>query len=545
MKFSIDIEAFNCTFKEISTRMNEHVHPGDIADVVVKRAVDVLKAKGALIRTLNSEMKELDLNVAHGLSEGFLSKGPIYSKEVIEDLCREDAVRVIDDILNDPRIQYPKETWEEGIRMVVDSPIVFQDRLAGIMQVFFGEQRRLTDEELNFLLFTSRQGACAMEKAALIEGQRTQYEQLALRTEKLSALGRMAAGIAHEINNPLTGILLFSTNMRKKVPEGGPIKEGLDLIVREATRCKGIIQDLLEFSRDREPNKVMANLTDLIEKALSILENEFRLHQISVEKDLSGDVPDMLLDVNLMQQVFVNLFINAVEAIQKDGVIKIRCHLSTDQAGAIIEISDTGCGIASENLVKIFEPFFSSKTNGSGLGLAVSYGIVQKHGGDILVSSQPGEGTRFTIELPLVKPTQKATDKKPIKVLLVDDEKDFVETLSNRIGQRSLEPAIALNGEEALELVFHQVPDVMILDLKMPHLDGIEVLRRVKQTNPEVEIIILTGHGAEYNKVDALLWGAFDFMEKPVDIDRLINAIHNAYKHKIGKKQSTKLQILK
>jgi signal transduction histidine kinase len=216
----------------------------------------------------------------------------------------------------------------------------------------------------------------------------------------------MAAGIAHEINNPLAGILLFSTNMRKKAPEDGTIREGLEIIIRETQRCKGIIQDLLEFSRDKEPKKVFAGINDIIEKSLNILNNEFRLRHISIEKDLADDMPDIPLDINLMQQVLVNLLINAVEAIQENGKINIRSFMSPDQRVEKIEIADTGRGIPGNHLVKIFDPFFSTKKNGTGLGLAVSYGIVQKHDGHIHVSSEPEQGTSFTIEIPVPEVTR-------------------------------------------------------------------------------------------------------------------------------------------
>jgi two-component system NtrC family sensor kinase len=215
----------------------------------------------------------------------------------------------------------------------------------------------------------------------------------------------MAAGIAHEINNPLAGILLFSTNLSKKVTEYDPLKGGLDIIIHETIRCKSIIEELLEFSREREPKKSLTNINDIINKAVSILDNEFRLHHISVKKDLSEELPDILLDQNQIQQVFVNLLLNAIEAIQENGVITIKSHMEPCQANQIIEITDTGCGISPGDINQIFEPFYSTKPKGTGLGLAVSYGIVQNHRGNITVSSQPGSGTRFTIEIPVTQAT--------------------------------------------------------------------------------------------------------------------------------------------
>lgn len=213
----------------------------------------------------------------------------------------------------------------------------------------------------------------------------------------------MAAGIAHEINNPLTGILLFSSNLIKKVPRKGPLKEGLETIIHETIRCRQIIQELLEFSRDKEPAKTLSNLNDIILKALNILENEFRLQHVRIEKQLSGSLPDIFLDANQMQQVFINLIINALEAIQTEGVITIQSRLDPEAKTEIVIITDSGCGIPADQINKAFEPFFSTKPKGTGLGLAVSYGIVRNHQGNITVSSQVGRGTRFTIQIPILQ----------------------------------------------------------------------------------------------------------------------------------------------
>jgi signal transduction histidine kinase len=312
--------------------------------------------------------------------------------------------------LNDARVQNPKEKWDEGIRRILDLPLTLESNVVGIIRIFFTAKREFCEEELDFLVSIAEQCATAIDKERLIEAQRSQYDHLALQTEKLSALGRMAAGIAHEINNPLAGILLYSTNLAKKVLEEGPLKEGLEVIINETLRCKTIIQELLEFSQDKEPKKTLININDVIEKALSILENEFRLQHIMVEKDLSSDMQDMLLDVNLMEQVFVNILLNAVEAIKDKGVITISSQMVPNQLHGKIEIADNGCGIPPENLGKIFEPFFSTKTKGTGLGLAVSYGIVQNHQGTIQVLRQPEGGTRFIVKIPAA---QAATAIKP------------------------------------------------------------------------------------------------------------------------------------
>jgi signal transduction histidine kinase len=400
---SINFKRFYDVFRSISTLVHAITSVDEVLELVVWKATEVLGAKGTVLRILNLETEEPDLLASYGLGDKCVSKDSLSNRKMITDLCQQNKVVIIEDIATSDRVKNKKALKEEGIQMILDVPLILRTELFGIIRMYFSERREFLDEELNFVGAVAETCACAIDKARMIEEQKSQYDQLALHTEKLSALGRMAAGIAHEINNPLAGILLFSSRMRKKVTEEGPIKEGLDVIVQETQRCKGIIQDLLEFSRDKEPEKAEASINDIIEKALSILENELRLHHISVEKNLSGGMPPILLDVNLMQQVFVNLLINAVEAIQENGEIRIQSYVNSSRKIVGVGVADTGGGIPPDDMVKIFEPFFSTKKNGTGLGLAVSYGIVQKHGGNIQVSSRLGEGTQFTVEIPVSK----------------------------------------------------------------------------------------------------------------------------------------------
>lgn len=402
---TIDIEAFYRIFRDISTSVHSCSDVKEVLDLVVRKSSEVVNAKGAILRILNLETSQLDLSAAYGLSEEYLSKGHISSKNRLYALYRFNKVFVVKDVQKDPRVIYREAARREGIRMMLDLPLTIENNFIGIIRIFFAQPRDFSEEELSFLVSIAEQCALALDKARLIEKQKLQYMHLSLQTEKMAALGRMAAAIAHEINNPLAGVLLFSTNLAKKVPKEGPLKEGLDIIIHETIRCKSIIQELLEFSREREPQKVLKNINDVINKALSILENEFRLHHISTEKALSDELPDTLLDVNQMEQVFVNLLLNAVEAIQEKGVITIKSYLDASQTYEMIEIMDTGCGISPDDMNKIFEPFFSTKPKGTGLGLAVSYGIVRNHQGEIKVSSQLGSGTRFTIEIPVTRET--------------------------------------------------------------------------------------------------------------------------------------------
>ena len=395
------ISVFYNTFREISSLVHSSSDVREILELVVWKASEMLNAKGALLRILNLQTKEFELSAAYGLSETYLSKGPVTQQNIINDYYKKKPFAIIDDILTDKRIQYPREAHQEGIRMILDLPLVFRDNIAGLLRVYFPALRQFEEDEHDFAVALAQQCACAIDKARLIEEQQARYDQLALHTEKLSALGRMAAGIAHEINNPLAGILLYSSNLYKKIPDDSLLKEGMEIIIREAQRCKIIIQDLLEFARDREPKKAMADINQVIDHAVEMLENEFLLRHIQLKIAYSKNLKTGMLDENQLQQVFVNLFLNAAHAIDQDGTIEIRTRPDSAGEHVIIEVQDSGCGIPTEHLNKIFEPFFSTKKNGSGLGLAVSYGIIRNHQGELTVESQPGKGTCITITLPM------------------------------------------------------------------------------------------------------------------------------------------------
>jgi signal transduction histidine kinase len=394
------LQTFYHAFRDISKSIHSSTKVEEVLHLAVRKITEALNARGSILRILNLKTGELELNAAYGLSDRYLSKGHVSSKKVIEEICQENRAIIIQDVQTDPRVQYPNAAKEEGIKMMVDLPLFMGQNVVGILRIFFDEQREFEEEELDFAVAVAEQCALAIDKARLIEKQQIQYDNLAIQADKLSSLGRMAAGIAHEINNPLAGILLYSSNLVKKVPETGPIKKGLEVIIHETVRCRGIIQDLLEFSRQREPVKTLVDLNGVINKALSILSNEFRLNRITLEKKLSEHLPNVLIDVNQIEQVFINFLMNAIEAVQGQGQVSVRSYKSEDNQGVVVEIEDTGMGIPKEHLEKIFEPFFSTKPKGTGLGLAVNYGIIQKHGGQIKVSSQPGRGTTMTIRLP-------------------------------------------------------------------------------------------------------------------------------------------------
>lgn len=234
--------------------------------------------------------------------------------------------------------------------------------------------------------------------------------------EKLASVGLLASGIAHELNSPLTGVLTFTSLLRKKMEEGSQDAEDLDLVIRETKRCAGIIRRLLDFAREKVPVKGFFNLNQMIEETVRFIERPASLQDIEIKTDLDPDLPQVWGDANLIKQVVVNILVNAEQAIESDGTIVVESRIAPPQGTAkpgaepvpMVEIAvkDTGCGIPEANLQRIFDPFFTSKEvgKGTGLGLSVSYGIIKAHGGGIKVESVVGVGTTFRIYLPIASP---------------------------------------------------------------------------------------------------------------------------------------------
>ena len=247
--------------------------------------------------------------------------------------------------------------------------------------------------------------------------------------EKLASIGVLASGIAHELNNPLTGVLTFTSLMRKKAPDGSEDAEDLDLVIRETKRCASIIKRLLDFAREKVPVKGFFSLDRVIEDTVRFVERPASLQQIEISTDLDPGLPQIWGDADLIKQVILNLMVNAQQAIEGKGTVTVRSRPYAASVNAktgvdampMVEIAviDTGCGIPQANLQRIFDPFFTSKEvgKGTGLGLSVSYGIVKAHGGRITVESVVGTGTTFRIYLPIMPPSNEterhADESKP------------------------------------------------------------------------------------------------------------------------------------
>ena len=244
-----------------------------------------------------------------------------------------------------------------------------------------------------------------------------------VQSDRLASLGQLSASVAHEINNPISGVLNLSMLLQRMLKDDGippnrieEFRKYLSQVTSETARVGRIVSDLLAFSRRSKPQRSAADLNKIVRMTLSLIQHKMKLSNVEVEINLREDLPAAQCDASQIQQVVLNLLLNAAEATQSRGERRVTVTTAAGEGTAWLAISDNGEGIQPENLARIFDPFFTTKSDGKGvgLGLAVSYGIIHAHGGDIEVKSRVGEGTTFTVFLPLVQPPQ--TGERPLEL---------------------------------------------------------------------------------------------------------------------------------
>jgi two-component system NtrC family sensor kinase len=224
-----------------------------------------------------------------------------------------------------------------------------------------------------------------------------------MQQEKLASIGRLSAGVAHEINNPLTTILTSAMLIQEDLSPDDPTYEEMKIIANETLRCRKIVTSLLDFARQSQPQKKMNDLNQVVTECILLTQKQAAFKNITVESQLAPKIPDLFFDKGQLEQAVINLILNAVEATGEGGSITIKTSLDHTRHKARLDIRDTGIGMDREHLDKIFEPFFTTKETGTGLGLSITHGIIEQHGGTIKVDSQPGRGTCFSIYLPVTQ----------------------------------------------------------------------------------------------------------------------------------------------
>ncbi len=354
-------------------------------------------------------------------------------------------------------------------------------------------------------LAPSGRGAVVVIRDATEE--RLMHERL-LQSEKMASVGQLVSGVAHELNNPLTGVMGFAQMLLTR-DLGEQAHHEVETIYAEAERASKIVQNLLSFARRRRAHKEMVNLNTLVERVLELRSYDLSVRNIELELALDPKLPATMADPDQMQQVFLNIITNAEQAIRSGrGEGKLTVRSSTGRGHVRLSFRDDGPGMAKETVRRIFDPFFTTKqaSEGTGLGLTIAYGIIEEHNGRIDVDSRPGHGATFTVELPVVE-SDVAPDEKedelatphvagePKRILVVDDEKSILDLVEEILTQDGHQVDVASRGDEALDYVSKRDYDLIITDIRMPGIDGRELYRRVREMNRDLAraMVFITG----------------------------------------------------
>ncbi len=396
-------------------------------------------------------------------------------------------------------------------------------------------------EAFNRMTSNLQTSRAELEKA--VETIKATQAQL-IQSEKLSAVGQFVAGVAHELNNPLTTVIGFSDLLRQTETDEKN-RHYLDLVARSAHRCHKIVHSLLSFARQHAPERKLIELNAIVEEVLEIMAYDLRTSNVKIVKQFQAGLPALMADAHQLQQVFINILSNARQALEtfrRDGEITVRTRL---EGGSVrIEFQDNGPGISAENLLRIFDPFFTTKPvgKGTGLGLSLSYGIVKEHGGKITAVSRAGEGVMFVIELPASNEAiterpaimQPASSRSPFapafsgkSVLVIDDEQWILLLAQELLARDGHGVVVAASGERAMEVLKTQKFDVIISDWKMPGLNGIHLFEHLLNVDPTAaqHMMFMTGDVINDSFQDFLRRNGKTCLPKPFSIDEFRVAI--------------------
>jgi signal transduction histidine kinase/ActR/RegA family two-component response regulator len=369
-----------------------------------------------------------------------------------------------------------------------------------------------------------------------IENQQKLQKQLS-HAQKLESLGRLAGGVAHNFRNILQAVLGNSQFLQMAYAQDDLLQKITRIINESVKKGSNFIDSLLKFSRqDIEKEMLPLNLKDVLDETYKIISNTFD-HQIEIITKIEESLP-IRGDHLSLNQVFINLCNNSRDSMSRGGKLTIEAKKDPDKV--MVTISDTGCGMDEETLKNIFDPFYTTKDigEGTGLGLSITHGIIEEHNGTISVSSQPNKGTSFTISFPIAETfvqiesesLLKIRHGKGEKVLIVDDEPDVLKGLENMVKSIGYEVDSARNGNNALEHYETYKPDVVLLDWKMPIMDGATCAKKILENDPDARIVIISGYQeSAVSGIDTgLKTDIKDFVLKPFDVNTISKVISKA-----------------
>jgi len=520
----------------------------ELLDFFIGVASDALDVERASLMLVDKQSNEMRIAAHRGLNDEVARKVRLKVGEGIAGwVALEGKPILVKDVESDPRIHNPLASTSAGsfisAPIVLSIPILSREKVLGVINV---TNRRtgasFEEEDMAFLSSLASQAAVAIERARHFEDLQKAYQSLKdtqthlVESERLNAVGQLAAGVAHDFNNLLTGVLgqaeLLKMDLAASPPAIESSRKRAELLETLALQGAAAVRRMQDFTRIRKDTPSGAvDLNAVMRTAVEVTRGKWKDEclaqgvQVNVRME-PGKIPPTAGNSAELTQVVSNLIFNAVEALSGGGEIL----LSTQSDGKEIRLSvaDNGIGMSPEVQQRIFEPFFTTKELGQGLGMSIIYGIVARHGGEVTICSEEKKGSTIEMRLPVVAPAAmkggadrgKAVPVGPKRVLIVDDSdinRALFEGYLIRLGHKV---RVAENGQEALSIFEREGADLVITDLSMPGLSGWEVAEGVKKRNPNVPVILVSGWAIQQGEPRIRESGVDRVLQKPCPIAR-------------------------
>jgi len=477
---------------------------------------------------------------------------PVYAPpSFLREVMKEQKAILYQDTRYEPQFRKDPEVVRIPIRMVMAAPLVTTKGVHGVLYLDrTSSEPAFTPDDLHLLGVVANQCSVMLENVRLFAAERSALEELKrtqeqlIQAAKLSSLGELVAGVAHEINNPLSAVLGFAQLLLADPAVAGEMRGDVKKIVEQALRVKRIVEKLLIFARRGGRPFEPVSLKQVLESALEFKAYDFRAHKVVVERSIDPTIPPISADRHELEQVLINILHNADQAMAPLGGGTLRVATHARGGDVEVEVADSGPGIPTDILPKIFDPFFTTKPpgEGTGLGLSVSHGIVERHGGRIHVANRPEGGATFTIALP-ARPIEDEADaaaaaaraaaeaaadagppERRLRVLVLEDEEPIREVAGTYLRNRGCNVTLAADGREALEALGRgERFDVLVADIRLPRESGIAVYEEAIKLDPALEgrVVFITGDVAnpEHAGLETRFPGAI--LAKPFHLDEL------------------------
>jgi signal transduction histidine kinase len=392
----------------VGQAINSTLNLADALQVITREASQLMDARMASLLLLDESKEWLELRASHGAGPDYIARPRLsVAESLVGNVVRRRRPVQDENVQTSGRYQNVRLARQEGLVALLSVPLLFGGQVLGVLNVYKGEPHVFSNEEVRILAALAELSGIAIEKARLYE-RIVDVEELLRQNERLSALGLLAAEVAHEIRNPLTVMKMLYHSLDLKFPPGDPRTQDTKIMGEKMDHLNRVVEQVLDFARSTEPQLVPGNVNQLLDDLSLLTRHKLRQQRVEIVRDLAPHLPAVQADATQLEQAFLNLTLNAVEAMPQGGRLTVTTRVirqprtRKEPTHVAIEFTDTGAGMTEEQQKKAFSSLLATtKAKGTGLGLAIVARVIETHRGEVKVQSKPGEGTSFTITLPV------------------------------------------------------------------------------------------------------------------------------------------------